>query len=92
MSFYVNYENLKKTKRGFKGEKLGEVKTKEPLPNLEKNEHYINPRVTFDGKYWYLAVGYKIKDNNLTKNSKEIINKSSCSRKFFELYFLFFCR
>ena len=73
MSFYVNYETLKKTKKGFKGEKLGEVKTKESLPNLEKNEHYINPRITFDGKYWYLTVGYKIKDNNDINNSKETI-------------------
>lgn len=73
MSFYVNYERLKKTQRGFKGEKLGEVKTKEPLPNLEKNEHYINPRITFDGKYWYLTVSYKIKDNNNINNSKETI-------------------
>jgi putative transposase len=73
MSFYVNYERLKKTQRGFKGEKLGEVKTKEPLPNLEKNEHYINPRVAFDGKYWYLTVSYKIKDNNNINNSKEVI-------------------
>ena len=73
MSFYVNYETLKKTQRGFKGEKLGEVKTKESLPNIERNEHYINPRITFDGKYWYLTVSYKIKDNNNINNSKEII-------------------
>ena len=72
MSFYVNYETLKKTQRGFRGERLGEIKTKESLPNLEKNEHYINPRITFDGKYWYLTVGYKIKDNNIN-NSKETI-------------------
>ena len=73
MSFYVNYEKLKKTQRGFKGEKLGEVKTKESLPNIEKNEHYINPRITFDGKYWYLTVSYKIKDNDNINNSKEVI-------------------
>lgn len=73
MSFYVNYETLKKTQRGFKGEKLGEVKTKESLPNIEKDEHYINPRIAFDGKYWYLTVSYKIKDNNNTNNSKEVI-------------------
>lgn len=73
MSFYVNYETLKKTQRGFKGERLGEIKTKESLPNLEKNEHYINPRITFDGKYWYLTVGYKTKDNNTIKNPKEVI-------------------
>lgn len=73
MSFYVNYETLKKTQRGFKGEKLGEIKTKELLPNLENNEHYINPRITFDGKYWYLTIGYKIKDNNNINASKETI-------------------
>lgn len=73
MSFYVNYETLKNTQKGFKGEKLGEVKTKEHLPNLEKNEHYINPRITFDGKYWYLTVSYKIKDSNDINNSKETI-------------------
>lgn len=73
MSFYVNYETLKKTQRGFKGEKLGEVKTKESLPNIEKDEHYINPRIAFDGKYWYLTVSYKIKDNNNTNSSKEIV-------------------
>lgn len=73
MSFYVNYERLKKTQRGFKGEKLGEVKTKEPLPNIFKNEHYTNTRITFDGKYWYLTVGYKIKDNDNINSSKEII-------------------
>lgn len=73
MSFYVNYETLKKTQRGFKGEKLGEVKTKESLPNIEKDEHYINPRIAFDGKYWYLTVSYKTKDNNNTNNSEEIV-------------------
>lgn len=73
MSFYVNYESLRKTQKGFKGEKLGEVKTKEPLPNILKNEHYVNPRITFDGKYWYLAIGYEVKNNNITENSKEII-------------------
>lgn len=73
MSFYINYETLKKTQRGFKGEKLGEIKTKEPLPNILKNEHYVNPRITFDGKYWYLTIGYEIKDNNNINNSKETI-------------------
>lgn len=73
MSFYINYETLKKTQRGFKGEKLGEIKTKEPLPNILKNENYVNPRITFDGKYWYLTIGYEIKDNNNINNSKETI-------------------
>ena len=58
-SFYVNYESLKRTKNGFKGEKLGNVKTCNPLPKLKKDEHYLNPRISFDGTYWYLSVSYE---------------------------------
>ncbi|MEQ2561507.1 transposase, partial [Sutterella wadsworthensis] len=35
-SFYVNYESLKRTKDGFRGEKLGNVKTCGSLPKLKK--------------------------------------------------------
>lgn len=58
-SFYVNYESLKRTKNGFRGEKLGNVKTCNPLPKLKKDEHYLNPRISFDGTYWYLSVSYE---------------------------------
>lgn len=58
-AFYVNYESLSWRNRGFRGEKLGFVKTSEQLPRLPKSTHYINPRITFDGKYWYLSVGYE---------------------------------
>lgn len=58
-SFYVNYESLSWRNHGFRGEKLGFVKTSEQLPRLPKGTHYINPRITFDGKYWYLSVGYE---------------------------------
>ena len=60
MSFYVNYESLKKTKDGFHGEKLGDVRTAEPLPDLQDEEKYINPRIKYDGKYWYLSVSYDV--------------------------------
>ena len=59
-SFYVNYESLKRTKEGFKGEKLGIVKTCQSLPKLKKHEKYSNPRITYDGKYWYLSIGYNV--------------------------------
>ena len=63
-SFYVNYERLTKTQNGFRGEKLGFVKTSEQLPkNL--NKYYSNPRITFDGKYWYLGIGYVTKKENV---------------------------
>ena len=59
-SFYVNYESLKRTPNGFHGEKIGIVKTRESLPKIPKDEKYVNPRITYDGKFWYLSVGYKI--------------------------------
>jgi len=58
-SFYVNYESLKRTKNGFRGEKIGNVRTCSPLPKLKKDEHYLNPRISFDGTYWYLSVSYE---------------------------------
>ena len=59
-SFYVNYESLKRLHGGFQGEKLGFVKTAEPLPKLAKGMKYSNPRISYDGKYWYLSVGYEV--------------------------------
>ena len=60
ISFYVNYESLKREKNGFHGEKIGFVKTAAALPKADKGRHYANPRISFDGKYWYLSVGYEI--------------------------------
>ena len=59
-SFYVNYEHLKRLPNGFQGERLGYVRTKESLPKISKGEKYVNPRITYDGKFWYLSVGYKV--------------------------------
>mgnify|MGYP001023744806 CR=1 FL=1 len=61
-SFYVNYESLRRVEGGFIGEKLGFIKTKEPLPRLRKGTHYKNPRISFDGKYWYLSFSYEVPD------------------------------
>ena len=61
-SFYVNYENLRRVNGGFRGEKLGFVKTTQPLPRIPKGSHYKNPRISFDGKYWYLSFSYKVLD------------------------------
>ena len=58
ISFYVNYESLKRTKEGFQGEKLGIVKTYQSLPKLQKDQMYSNPRISFDGKNWFLSIGY----------------------------------
>lgn len=63
-AFYVNYESLKAVDGGFRGEKLGIVRTAEPLPILQPDEHYSNPRISFDGKYWCLSVGYNAQEES----------------------------
>lgn len=65
LSFYVNYESLKKVNGGFQGEKLGIVKTSEPLPKLHRGVKYSNPRISYDGKYWYLSVGYEVPEEKV---------------------------
>ena len=59
-SFYVNYESLRRVKGGFIGERLGFIKTTKPLPKIPKGSHYKNPRISFDGKYWYLSFSYEV--------------------------------
>lgn len=59
-SFYVNYEHLKRLPNGFRGEKIGIVKTRESLPKIPKGDKYVNPRITYNGKFWYLSVGYEV--------------------------------
>jgi len=59
ISFYVNYESLKRTKEGFQGEKIGIVKTCQALPKLPKGQKYSDPRISFDGSNWFLSVGYE---------------------------------
>lgn len=57
-SFYVNYERLKRAGNGFQGERLGVVKTAYPLPKIKG--HYSNPRISYDGKHWFLSVVYEV--------------------------------
>lgn len=59
-SFYVNYESLRRVEGGFVGERLGFIKTTQPLPKIPKGTHYKNPRISFDGKYWYLSFSYEV--------------------------------
>ena len=61
-SFYVNYETLRGVQGGFRGERLGFVKTTQPLPKIPKGTYYKNPRISFDGKYWYLSISYEVSD------------------------------
>lgn len=61
-SFYVNYETLRRVSGGFRGEKLGFIKTTQPLLKIPKGTHYKNPRISFDGKFWYLSVSYEVQE------------------------------
>lgn len=61
-SFYVNYESLRRVSGGFRGERLGFIRTKEPLPKIPRGTHYKNPRISFDGKHWYLSFSYEVPD------------------------------
>ena len=70
LSFYVNYESFKRTCNGFRGEKLGNVKTSEALPKADK---YMNPRISHDGKYWYVSFAYEIPDCNKENTSDLVI-------------------
>lgn len=72
LSFYVNYERLSWKNGGFQGEKIGFVKTSEPLPRIQKGQHYSNPRITYDGKYWYLSVGYEVIDKQVSLTDESI--------------------
>lgn len=65
LSFYVNYESLTKKQGGFRGEKIGYVKTCEDLPSIPKGTKYANPRISYDGVYWYLTVGYEVGTKNI---------------------------
>ncbi len=56
-SFYNDCGKLKVKTKQVLLEKVGWVKTSEQIPMDTK---YSNPRVSFDGKYWYLTVGVKV--------------------------------
>lgn len=71
-SFYVNYYSLKRTLNGFQGERLGIIKTREPLPKIPKDQKYVNPRIAYDGKFWYLSVGYKVKPKQVKLTDEKI--------------------
>lgn len=58
ISFYVNYESLRRMSHGFKGERLGYVKTYQPLPKLKKGQKYLDPHISYDGRNWFLSVSY----------------------------------
>ena len=72
LSFYVNYESLKRADGGFRGEKIGFVRTYQPLPKLKNGKKYSNPRISFDGKNWFLSIGYGINREKVELTGEKI--------------------
>ena len=58
-SFYNDTQKLKVKEKLVLLEKIGWVRTSEQLPTDTK---YYNPRITFDGKYWYISVSVEKED------------------------------
>lgn len=56
LSFYNDTVKLKVKDNYVRLSKIGWVRVNEPL---DENKTYYNPRITFDGKYWYLSVAYE---------------------------------
>ena len=88
ISFYVNYESMKKTQNGVQCEKLGNIKTAEPLPELLIEEkHYLNPHISYDSKYWYISFSRKIEIHKTEHNNTTvgidlgIKNLATCSNE-----------
>lgn len=55
-AFYSRYDRFKAQRNRVYLEKIGWLQTSEPLP---ESDTYSNPRVSFDGKYWYVSVGIR---------------------------------
>jgi len=66
------FNKLKRTPNGFRGERIGIVKTRESLPKIPKDQKYVNPRITYDGKFWFLSVGYKVEPNKVKLTDEKI--------------------
>ena len=66
-SFYVRYDKMNIKNTTVNIEKVGRVKftTNYDIPVLDK---YVNPRCSFDGKYWYLTFGYEHDENQVQLN------------------------
>lgn len=58
-SFYNDTHKLKVKQKEVLIEKVGWIKTAEQIPMVVK---YMNPRISYDNKYWYLSVGVEQED------------------------------
>lgn len=68
-SFYNDTFKLKAKTKMVLIEKVGWIKTSEQVP---MNVKYTNPRVSFDGKYWYMSVGTEKENPNVELTNESI--------------------
>lgn len=68
-SFYNDTSKLRVSKNSVMLSKIGWVQTSEQLPI---NVKYYNPRITFDGKYWYISVSVKLENKTCKLNDTSL--------------------
>src|SRR5690606_2801643 len=74
-SFYVRYDAIKFSKINsntfVQVEKIGKIEYKynKHIPQLKK---YVNPRISHDGMYWYLSLGFEHEDQIVKLNDLSI--------------------
>ncbi len=68
-AFYNDNSKLKTKEKLVLIEKVGWIKIKEQIPI---NVKYINPRISFDNKYWYLSVGIEKEKFDIQLTDKSI--------------------
>ncbi len=68
LSFYNDCVKLKFKQNLVLIEKVGWIKCNEPL----LNQKFTNPRISFDGKYWYLSVGIEQESKTTELTDKTI--------------------
>ena len=69
LSFYNDTEKLKVKENLVLVEKVGWIKTSEQIP---MNTKYTNPRISFDGKYWYISVGIEVEKPEIELTDESI--------------------
>jgi putative transposase len=69
LSFFNDPRKLRFNGKSVLLTKIGYVVTTEEIPARK----YTNPRVSFDGKYWYLSLGYEVEATPVGNNNNEAI-------------------
>lgn len=68
-SFYNDNIKLKVKENIVLIEKVGWIKTSEQLP---LNTKYMNPRISYDNKYWYISVGAEVEKSAIELTDEKI--------------------